>query len=88
MKVKEIVSQYQKDIDLVNRIDPQTRQISTFIAAGIADDNAAFEMIKYLAEQGLSVLGNIFIRGQYQIQRLNQADRNLLYCKRWQGQST
>ncbi|CAD8135075.1 unnamed protein product [Paramecium pentaurelia] len=54
-KVKQILTTYQKDIDLVNRIDPQTRQISTFIAIQGSDEDIALQLLKYLCELGANI---------------------------------
>lgn len=49
-KVKDYVQKYQHEFDLINRLDPQSRQISTFIAASISDDKEAYDMTTYLIE--------------------------------------
>ncbi|CAD8140172.1 unnamed protein product [Paramecium pentaurelia] len=54
-KVKQILTTYQKDIDLVNRIDPQTRQISTFIAIQGSDEDVSLQLLKYLCELGANI---------------------------------
>ncbi|CAD8061675.1 unnamed protein product [Paramecium sonneborni] len=54
-KVKQILTTYQKDIDLVNRIDPQTRQISTFIAIQGSDEDISLQLLKYLCELGANI---------------------------------
>ncbi|CAD8053692.1 unnamed protein product [Paramecium sonneborni] len=54
-KVKQILTTYQKDIDLVNRIDPQTRQISTFIAIQGQDEDVSLQLLKYLCELGANI---------------------------------
>ncbi|CAD8044471.1 unnamed protein product [Paramecium primaurelia] len=54
-KVKQILTTYQKDIDLVNRIDPQTRQISTFIAILGSDEDVSLQLLKYLCELGANI---------------------------------
>lgn len=51
-KVKDILEKYNKDFDLVNRIDPQTRQISTYIAVLQPDDHVAAQVLKLLLEHG------------------------------------
>ncbi|CAK85479.1 unnamed protein product (macronuclear) [Paramecium tetraurelia] len=54
-KVRQILTTYQKDIDLVNRIDPQTRQISTFIAIVGSDEDISLQLLKYLCELGANI---------------------------------
>ncbi|CAD8138801.1 unnamed protein product [Paramecium octaurelia] len=54
-KVRQILTTYQKDIDLVNRIDPQTRQISTFIAIIGSDEDVSLQLLKYLCELGANI---------------------------------
>lgn len=47
--------QYQKELDLVNRIDPQTRQISSYIAAVIPEEDEALRMLRLLTEHGVNL---------------------------------
>lgn len=53
-RVDQIIKQY-KDIDIVNRLDTQTRQISTFYAVLAPDENAAHHMLYMLCEAGAEV---------------------------------
>ncbi|CAD8144945.1 unnamed protein product [Paramecium octaurelia] len=54
-KVKQILNKYQAEVDLVNRIDPQTRQISTFIAIQGSDEEVSLQLLRLLCELGANV---------------------------------
>ncbi|KAM3131429.1 hypothetical protein pb186bvf_016501 [Paramecium bursaria] len=51
-RIQAILDQYQKHVDLVNKIDPQTRQISTFFAINGPDEQLIFQILQMLYEHG------------------------------------
>lgn len=51
-KVQDMVHQYQKELDLINRIDPQSRQISIYVSLSITDEKDSTEITQFLVEQG------------------------------------
>ncbi|CAD8144614.1 unnamed protein product [Paramecium octaurelia] len=53
-KTKSILNQY-RDIDLVNKIDPSQRQISTYIAVQGPDDNVALQTLELLFDFGANL---------------------------------